>query len=130
MHAVAEAARNCATSGARPYGRDKLPHIREPGKTVPDVAIQRKPSMGLTIACNELGTPITGREGIVSFYNETLGKSIYPTPGDWRARDSGRRSSRVLKDRISRRSDVIVLLAVRLLWLGHSMSRPYKNDSV
>ncbi len=33
---------------------------------------------GLTVACNELGTPITG--GNVSFYNETLGKSIYPTP--------------------------------------------------
>jgi phosphoribosylformylglycinamidine synthase len=32
----------------------------------------------LTAACNELGTPITG--GNVSFYNETLGKSIYPTP--------------------------------------------------
>jgi phosphoribosylformylglycinamidine synthase len=33
---------------------------------------------GLTVACNELGTPITG--GNVSFYNETLGRSIYPTP--------------------------------------------------
>ncbi|MBV9888368.1 MAG: phosphoribosylformylglycinamidine synthase II, partial [Acidobacteria bacterium] len=31
-----------------------------------------------TVACNELGTPITG--GNVSFYNETLGRSIYPTP--------------------------------------------------
>ncbi|GAC1681111.1 MAG: hypothetical protein PVS2B2_19710 [Candidatus Acidiferrum sp.] len=33
---------------------------------------------GLSVACTELGTPITG--GNVSFYNETLGKSIYPTP--------------------------------------------------
>jgi len=32
----------------------------------------------LTEACNALGTPITG--GNVSFYNETLGSSIYPTP--------------------------------------------------
>jgi phosphoribosylformylglycinamidine synthase len=33
---------------------------------------------GITAACNELDTPITG--GNVSFYNETLGSSIYPTP--------------------------------------------------
>jgi len=33
---------------------------------------------GLGEACTALGTPITG--GNVSFYNETLGKSIYPTP--------------------------------------------------
>src|SRR6202043_3492199 len=33
---------------------------------------------GLAAACNELETPITG--GNVSFYNETLGSSIYPTP--------------------------------------------------
>jgi len=33
---------------------------------------------GLAEACTALGTPITG--GNVSFYNETLGKSIYPTP--------------------------------------------------
>ena len=33
---------------------------------------------GITEACNALETPITG--GNVSFYNETLGKSIYPTP--------------------------------------------------
>src|SRR5207245_11367292 len=33
---------------------------------------------GIAEACNALGTPITG--GNVSFYNETLGKSIFPTP--------------------------------------------------
>jgi phosphoribosylformylglycinamidine synthase len=33
---------------------------------------------GLTKACEELETPITG--GNVSFYNETLGEGIYPTP--------------------------------------------------
>jgi phosphoribosylformylglycinamidine (FGAM) synthase-like enzyme len=33
---------------------------------------------GIAEACTALGTPITG--GNVSFYNETLGKSIYPTP--------------------------------------------------
>jgi phosphoribosylformylglycinamidine synthase len=33
---------------------------------------------GLTKACEELEAPITG--GNVSFYNETLGEGIYPTP--------------------------------------------------
>ena len=33
---------------------------------------------GITKACEELGIPITG--GNVSFYNETLGEGIYPTP--------------------------------------------------
>ncbi len=33
---------------------------------------------GMTAACEELETPITG--GNVSFYNETLGEGIYPTP--------------------------------------------------
>jgi phosphoribosylformylglycinamidine synthase len=33
---------------------------------------------GITKACEELDTPITG--GNVSFYNETLGEGVYPTP--------------------------------------------------
>ena len=33
---------------------------------------------GITKACEELDAPITG--GNVSFYNETLGEGIYPTP--------------------------------------------------
>ena len=33
---------------------------------------------GITKACEELEVPITG--GNVSFYNETLGEGIYPTP--------------------------------------------------
>ena len=33
---------------------------------------------GITEACTALDTPITG--GNVSFYNETLGEGIYPTP--------------------------------------------------
>ncbi len=62
---------------------------------------------GLTIACNELGTPITG--GNVSFYNETLGKSIYPTPviGVLGIIED---ASRVLKIGFREEGDVIVLL--------------------
>ena len=62
---------------------------------------------GLTVACNELGTPITG--GNVSFYNETLGKSIYPTPviGILGIIDD---ASRVVKIGFREAGDVILLL--------------------
>jgi phosphoribosylformylglycinamidine synthase II len=77
MHAVAEAARNVAASGARPIAATNCLNFGSPEK--PDVMWQFSEVIdGLTVACNELGTPITG--GNVSFYNETLGKSIYPTP--------------------------------------------------
>jgi phosphoribosylformylglycinamidine synthase len=77
MHAVAEAARNVATSGARPIAATNCLNFGSPEK--PDVMWQFSEAIdGLTVACTELDTPITG--GNVSFYNETLGKSIYPTP--------------------------------------------------
>jgi phosphoribosylformylglycinamidine synthase II len=77
MHAVAEAARNVATSGARPIAATNCLNFGSPEK--PEVMWQFSEAIdGLTVACEELGTPITG--GNVSFYNETLGKSIYPTP--------------------------------------------------
>ena len=62
---------------------------------------------GLTVACNELGTPITG--GNVSFYNETLGKSIYPTPviGILGILED---ASRVLKIAFRERATLILLL--------------------
>src|SRR5690348_10527967 len=77
MRAVAEAARNVAASGARPIAATNCLNFGSPEK--PEVMWQFSQAIdGLTVACNELGTPITG--GNVSFYNETLGKSIYPTP--------------------------------------------------
>ncbi len=77
MHAVAEASRNVAASGARPIAATNCLNFGSPEK--PEVMWQFSEVIdGLTVACNELGTPITG--GNVSFYNETLGKSIYPTP--------------------------------------------------
>jgi len=77
MHAVAEAARNVACSGATPvaatnclnFGNPEKPHIMWQFGQVID---------GITRACEELEVPITG--GNVSFYNETLGEAIYPTP--------------------------------------------------
>src|SRR5690242_8586848 len=77
MHAVAEAARNVACAGATPvaatnclnFGNPEKAHIMWQFSQVID---------GLTKACEELEVPITG--GNVSFYNETLGEGIYPTP--------------------------------------------------
>ncbi|HKE06201.1 MAG TPA: phosphoribosylformylglycinamidine synthase subunit PurL [Candidatus Acidoferrum sp.] len=77
MHAVAEAARNVAASGARPIAATNCLNFGSPEK--PEVMWQFSQTIdGLGEACTALGTPITG--GNVSFYNETLGKSIYPTP--------------------------------------------------
>jgi phosphoribosylformylglycinamidine synthase subunit PurL len=106
MHAVAEAARNVATSGALPIAATNCLNFGSPEK--PDVMWQFSEAIdGLTVACTELGTPITG--GNVSFYNETLGKSIYPTPviGILGILED---ASRVLKIAFREEGDVIVLL--------------------
>jgi len=77
MHAVAEAARNVAASGARPIAATNCLNFGSPEK--PEVMWQFSETIdGIAEASNALGIPITG--GNVSFYNETLGKSIYPTP--------------------------------------------------
>ncbi len=77
MHAVAEATRNVACSGATPVAATNCLNFGNPEK--PPVMWQFSQVIdGLTRACEELETPITG--GNVSFYNETLGEAIYPTP--------------------------------------------------
>ncbi len=77
MHAVAEAARNVACSGATPVGATNCLNFGNPEK--PHIMWQFSQVIdGMTKACEELDVPITG--GNVSFYNETLGEGIYPTP--------------------------------------------------
>jgi phosphoribosylformylglycinamidine synthase len=77
MHAVAEAARNVACTGARPIASTNCLNFGNPEK--PEVMWQFTEAIdGISEACRALDTPITG--GNVSFYNETLGKAIYPTP--------------------------------------------------
>jgi phosphoribosylformylglycinamidine synthase II len=77
MHAVAEAARNVACSGAVPVGATNCLNFGNPEK--PPIMWQFSQAIdGITRACEELEIPITG--GNVSFYNETLGEAIYPTP--------------------------------------------------
>jgi phosphoribosylformylglycinamidine synthase II len=77
MHAVAEAARKVACSGAIPVGATNCLNFGNPEK--PHIMWQFSQTIdGITKACEELEIPITG--GNVSFYNETLGEGIYPTP--------------------------------------------------
>src|SRR5579862_3427300 len=106
MHAVAEAARNVAASGARPIAATNCLNFGSPEK--PQVMWQFSQAIdGIGEACTALGTPITG--GNVSFYNETLGKSIYPTPviGVLGILDD---ASRVMKIAFRHAGDAIVLL--------------------
>ncbi|HEY6268579.1 MAG TPA: phosphoribosylformylglycinamidine synthase subunit PurL [Candidatus Acidoferrum sp.] len=114
MHAVAEAARNVAASGARPIAATNCLNFGSPEK--PEVMWQFSETIdGLAEACTALNTPITG--GNVSFYNETLGKSIYPTPviGVLGMLDD---ASKVLKIGFQNAGDTIVLLE------GHNAESP------
>jgi len=77
MYSVVEAARNVACTGARPIAATNCLNFGNPEK--PEVMWQFTEAIdGISEACVALETPITG--GNVSFYNETLGKPIYPTP--------------------------------------------------
>jgi phosphoribosylformylglycinamidine synthase II len=75
--AVAEAARNIACTGARPLGITDCLNFGNPEK--PDVFFQfREACRGISEACLAFGTPVTG--GNVSFYNESPGGAVDPTP--------------------------------------------------
>jgi phosphoribosylformylglycinamidine synthase len=77
MHAVAEAARKVACSGALPVAATNCLNFGNPEK--PEIMAQLSAAIdGIAEACTALGTPITG--GNVSLYNETRGVGIYPTP--------------------------------------------------
>src|SRR5512144_3415512 len=75
--AVAEAARNLSVSGARPLGLTGCLNFGSPER--PEILWQFKEAVaGLSEACDALEIPVVG--GNVSFYNETLGQAILPTP--------------------------------------------------
>jgi phosphoribosylformylglycinamidine synthase II len=77
MHAVAEAARKVACTGATPVAATNCLNFGNPEK--PEIMAQLSAAIdGIAEACNALGTPVTG--GNVSLYNETKGEGIYPTP--------------------------------------------------
>ncbi|MHB8302526.1 MAG: phosphoribosylformylglycinamidine synthase subunit PurL [Acidobacteriaceae bacterium] len=76
-HAVAEAARKVACTGATPVAATNCLNFGNPEK--PEIMAQLSSAIdGIAEACTALGTPITG--GNVSLYNETRGEAIYPTP--------------------------------------------------
>jgi phosphoribosylformylglycinamidine synthase II len=76
-HAVAEAARNVAVTGARPLAITNCLNFGDPER--PEVMWQFAEAVrGIRDACLALGTPVTG--GNVSFYNESGGSAIWPTP--------------------------------------------------
>jgi phosphoribosylformylglycinamidine synthase II len=77
MGAVAEAARNLVCVGALPTAVTNNLNFGNPLK--PHIYYQfREAVTGMSEACKLFETPVTG--GNVSFYNETDGVAIYPTP--------------------------------------------------
>lgn len=75
--AVAEAARNLAVSGARPLALSDCLNFGNPEK--PEVMWQFQQTIaGMRDACLALGLAVVS--GNVSFYNETEGRAIPPTP--------------------------------------------------
>src|SRR5437867_2249486 len=75
--AVAEAARNLVCAGARPLALTDCLNFGNPER--PDIMWQFILAVeGIADACKALQIPVVS--GNVSFYNETRGLSIYPTP--------------------------------------------------
>jgi phosphoribosylformylglycinamidine synthase len=75
--AVCEAARNVSCAGARPLGVTDCLNFGSPER--PEVLWQFAEAVdGIAAACRALGLPVVG--GNVSFYNETSGQAILPTP--------------------------------------------------
>jgi phosphoribosylformylglycinamidine synthase len=75
--AVAEAARNVVCTGALPVAVTDCLNFGNPER--PDVYYQLEQAVrGISAACLALGTPVVS--GNVSLYNETAGRSVYPTP--------------------------------------------------
>ncbi len=77
MTAVVESARNVVCGGAEPIGVSDCLNFGNPEK--PEIMWQfREAVRGLRDACNALEVPVVS--GNVSFYNETDGRAIPPTP--------------------------------------------------
>ena len=76
-HAVAEAARNLSCVGAEPIGLTDCLNFGNPEH--PKTMWQfEKAIEGMAEACRALNIPVVS--GNVSFYNETAGQDIHPTP--------------------------------------------------
>jgi phosphoribosylformylglycinamidine (FGAM) synthase-like enzyme len=77
MIAVAEVCRNLVCTGAKPLAITDCLNFGSPER--PDVMWQFSMAIeGISDACKKFSTPVVS--GNVSFYNETKGVAIYPTP--------------------------------------------------
>jgi phosphoribosylformylglycinamidine synthase subunit PurL len=75
--AVCEAARNVSCSGGEPRGVTDCLNFGSPER--PEILWQFAESIeGIAMACRALELPVVG--GNVSFYNETSGRAVLPTP--------------------------------------------------
>lgn len=77
QHAVAEAARNVACTGARPLGLTNCLNFGSPERNPADYQLFNAVK-GMGEASRQLNVPIVS--GNVSLYNETSKQPIYPTP--------------------------------------------------
>ena len=114
--AVAEAARNLSCTGATPLGVTDCLNFGNPEK--PEIMWQFSRAVeGMAEACRQFKTPVVS--GNVSFYNETKGNGIYPTPVVAMVGlldDVDKRATPWWKDD----KDVIILLGKNELELGGS----------
>jgi len=114
--AVAEAARNLSCAGALPVAVTDCLNFGNPEKG--EIAWQFEQAVeGMAEACEALGTPVVS--GNVSFYNESFGKPIYPTPmvgmlGVYE--DVSRHLDIAFRDE----GDVVVLLGAEAAWMDGS----------
>ena len=114
--ATAEAARNVVCSGAEPVAVTNCLNFGNPEKPETMWAF-REAVAGMATVCRALNMPVTG--GNVSFYNETAGKPVYPTPTMGVLgvlKDAGRACTQWFKDE----GDVIALLGPFQAELGGS----------
>jgi len=114
--AVAEAARNLACAGALPVAVTDCLNFGNPEKG--EIYWQFEQAVeGIAEACEALDTPVVS--GNVSFYNESFGQAIYPTPmiGMLGVYDD---VSLHIDGAFKGEGDVIVLLGAEAAWMDGS----------
>ena len=124
--AFAEAARNVSCSGGRPAAITDCLNFGNPEK--PEVFWTFAESVrGLADACRAFGVPVIS--GNVSFYNESFGQPIYPTPTVGMVGlldDVSKHTTSAFKDA----GDVVVLLGETLPELGGSEYLALEHDEI
>src|SRR5665647_3597295 len=114
--AVAEAARNLVCAGALPVAVTDCLNFGNPEKG--EIYWQFEQAVeGIAQACEALDTPVVS--GNVSFYNESFGQAIYPTPmiGMLGVYDD---VSVHVDDAFKDEGDVIVMLGAEAAWMDGS----------